>query len=98
MLNVFSGFSTARLASSRIPNNWVLMWGSSSPGSGHGVFIVGDTPYGTTLRSAPCSAHAGIGLLNSLPTTPSNEATSPGSYRRPSRLSKERFSNITTTT
>jgi hypothetical protein len=29
------------------------------------------TVYGTTLRSAPCSAHPRIGLLRSLPMTPS---------------------------
>src|SRR5215467_10802018 len=37
-------------------------------------------------------------LLRSFPVTPSKEATSPGSYSRPSRLSNERFSNIKTTT
>ena len=33
-----------------------------------------------------------------LPDHPSNDVTSPGSYSRPSRLSNERFSNMTTTT
>jgi hypothetical protein len=68
------------------------------PGSGFGASMLAATPYGTTLRSAPCSAHGGIGLLKCLPITPSNEATSPGWYNRPSRLSNDRFSNITDTT
>src|SRR5215831_12414549 len=55
------------------------------------------TVYGTTLRSAPCSAHAGMGLLRSLPITPSKFLPSPGPYRCPSTLSRERFSNSTTT-
>jgi phospholipase C len=54
--------------------------------------------YISTLRSMPCSAQSGIGLVSSLPSTPSNEATSPGWYSLPSRLSKVRFSNITETT
>jgi hypothetical protein len=81
-----------------LPNSCVLTCVYSSPGSGLGVSMFGATPYGTTPGSAPCSAHDGIGLLRSLPSTPSKEATSPGSYRRPSRLSNDRFSNITTTT
>jgi len=56
------------------------------------------TVYGTTLRSAPCSAHSGIGLVRSLPSTPSNALPSSGPYRRPSTLSSDRFSNSTTTT
>src|SRR6188472_4530679 len=54
-------------------------------------------PYGTTFRSAPCSAHSGIGLLRSFPRTPSNVFPSSGPYRRPSMLSSDRFSNRTTT-
>ena len=80
------------------PNSWVLTWVNSSPESGFGASMLVATPYGTTLRSAPCSAHGGIGLDRSLPSTPSNEATSPGWYSRPSRLSNDRFSNITVTT
>ena len=60
--------------------------------------MLAETPYGTTPPSAPCSAQAGIGLLRSLPITPSNASTSPGAYRRPSRLSNDRFSNSTSTT
>ena len=57
-------------------------------------------PYGTSLGAVPGSAstaQSGTGLDRSQPDTPSNEATSPGSYRRPSRLSNERFSNMITT-
>lgn len=68
---------------SMIPNSGVLTWVNSSPGSGLGVFMSAATPYGT-VPPAPCSAHEGTGLLRSLPVTPSNEATSPGSYKRPS--------------
>ena len=39
----------------------------------------------------------GTGFASDLPVTPSNACTSPGSYRRPSRLSNERFSNMRTT-
>ena len=55
-------------------------------------------PYGMSRGLAPVSAaHSGTGLLRSRPVTPSKNGTSPGSYRRPSRLSKERFSNMITT-
>src|SRR5215472_13360332 len=43
-------------------------------------------------------AQSGTGLTRSFPSTPSNEATSPGWYNRPSKLSNERFSNMRTTT
>src|SRR5262249_30682019 len=69
-----------------------------SPESGFGESMSVATVYGTTFRPAPCSAHSGIGLLSSLPSTPSKVLPSPGPYRRPSRLSNERFSNSTTTT
>ena len=60
------------------PNNWVLTCWYSSPGSGLGVFMPGATPYGTAVRPDPSAAQSGMGLLNSRPVTPSNEATSPG--------------------
>ncbi len=86
-------------AGSILPNSWVLTCGYSSPGSGLGVFMVGAMPYGTTPLPSPRSAaQSGIGLLRSFPATPSNDGTSPCSYRRPSRLSKDRFSNMITTT
>ena len=62
-----------------IPNSCVLMCWYSSPGSGLGVSMFVAIPYGTDPRSAPCSAQTGIGLLRSLPSTPSNDGTSPGS-------------------
>ncbi len=83
------------------PNNWVLTCGYSSPGSGEGEFMSVAVPYGTSRGAVPGSApaaHSGTGLDRSRPATPSNEATSPGWYRRPSRLSNERFSNMITTT
>src|SRR5262245_24907367 len=64
--------------------------------------IVGVAPAGgafhgsVTLRSAPCSAQSGIGLLSPLPITPSKVLPSPGAVH-PSTLSKDRFSNGTTT-
>ena len=79
-------------------NSWVLVWKNSSPESGFGESMSVATVYGTTLRSAPCSAHSGIGLVRSLPITPSKVLPSPGPYRRPSTLSSDRFSNNTTTT
>src|SRR5207342_2686584 len=87
-----------RLCSSNVLNSWVLVWYHSSPESGFGESMSVATVYGTTLRSAPCSAHAGIGLLRSLPMTPSNSVPSSRPYRWPSTLSNERFSNNTTTT
>ena len=39
-----------------------------------------------------------IGLVRSLPVTPSKVLPSCGPYRRPSTLSSDRFSNTTTTT
>src|SRR5207344_440021 len=86
------------LCSSSVLKSWVLVWKCSSPESGLGESMSVATVYGTTLRSAPCSAHAGIGLLRSLPMTPSNSLPSSGPYRWPSTLSNERFSNNTTTT
>src|SRR6185437_16874843 len=80
-----------------MPYSWVLVWKYSSPESGLGESMSVATVYGTTWRSAPCSAHAGIGLLRSLPTTPSKVLPSPGPYRCPSTLSRERFSNSATT-
>ena len=57
-----------------------------------------EIPYATCLGLVPAStAHSGIGLLSSRPVTPSKNGISPGSYRRPSRLSNERFSNMITT-
>ena len=56
------------------------------------------TVYGTVLRWAPCSAHSGIGLLRSLPITPSNVLPSSAPYRCPKRLSSDLFSNSTSTT
>ena len=82
------------------PNNWVLTCGYSSPGSGEGLFMLVAIPYGTSLGAVPGSASAaqsGTGLDRFRPATPSKAATSPGSYRRPSRLSNERFSNMITT-
>src|SRR4249919_4342207 len=87
-----------RLCSSNVLNSWVLVWYHSSPESGFGESMSVATVYGTTLRTAPCSAHAGIGLLRSLPITPSKFLPSPGPYRCPSTLSRDRFSNSTTTT
>ena len=46
----------------------------------------------------PVLGPLGHGVRQLLADPPSNDATSPGSYKRPSRLSKERFSNMTTTT
>src|SRR5262245_17075004 len=85
-----------RLWSSSVLNNWVLVWKYSSPEPGFGESMSVATVYGTTFRSEPCSAHSGIGLLNSFPTTPSKVLPSPGPYRCPSTLSRERFSNSTT--
>ncbi len=82
----------------RCRQRWVLVWGYSSPGSGSGASIPTEMPYGTTSPTAPCSAQSGTGLLKSLPTTPSNDSTSPGVYRHPSRLSNDRFSKSTSTT
>ena len=80
-----------------IPNNCVLTCWYSSPGSGSGVFMFGDTPYDTAPCSAPCSAHDGIGLDRSLPTTPSNEHLA--RLVEPSeKVVEKRFSNIRTTT
>src|SRR6478672_1656453 len=86
------------LWSSRTSKSWVLVWYHSSPESGLGESISVATVYGTTLRSAPCSAHDGIGLESSFPITPSNVLPSSGPYNLPSRLSRDRFSNSTTTT
>ena len=72
--------------------------GYSSPESGFGLSLSVATVYGTTLRSAPCSAHSGIGFDRSLPMTPSNVLPSSGPYRWPSTLSSERFSKMATTT
>src|SRR5580765_2246922 len=77
--------------------SWVLVWYHSSPESGFGESMSVATVYGTLFRSAPCSAHSGIGLLSSFPITPSKDLPSPGPYRWPSMLSSERFSNSTTT-
>src|SRR6478672_2921705 len=85
------------LWSSRTSNSWVLVWYHSSPESGLGESMSVATVYGTTRRSAPCSAHSGIGLLRFFPITPSNVLPSSGPYRWPSTLSKERFSKSTTT-
>src|SRR6516225_4432870 len=60
-----------------MPYSWVLVWKYSSPESGFGESMSVATVYGTTLRSAPCSAHAGMGLLRSLPMTPSKFLPSP---------------------
>ncbi len=65
----------------------VLVWYHSSPESGFGESMSVTTVYGTTLRSAPCSAHSGIGFVRSFPITPSNVLPSSGPYRRPSTLS-----------
>jgi hypothetical protein len=60
-------------------------------------------PYGTSLGAAPKiagsapAAQSGTGLDRSRPAMPAKDATSPGSYSRPSRLSNERFSNMITT-
>ena len=48
-----------RLWSSSVLYSWVLVWKYSSPESGFGESMSVATVYGTTLRSAPCSAHAG---------------------------------------
>ena len=95
---VISAASLNRLCSFRMLNSWVLVCGYSSPVSGLGLSMSVATVYGTTLRSAPCSAHSGIGFDRSLPITPSKVLPSPGPYRRPSTLSSDRFSNTTTTT
>ena len=58
--------------------SWVLVCGYSSPESGFGVSMPVATVYGTTLRSAPSSAHSGIGFDRSLPITPSNVLPSSG--------------------
>src|ERR1700683_1044124 len=82
---------------SMIPNNWALTCWYSSPGSGEGAFMLIAVPYGTgpgAVPGAAAAAQPGTGLERPSPATPANEATSPGSYRRPSRLSKERFSNM----
>src|SRR3974390_580899 len=99
----FQGVVTAapilkRLCSSSVLNSWVLVWKYSSPESGFGASMFVAIVYGTVFRSAPCSAHYGIGLLRSLPTTPSKVFPSPGPYRRPNMLSRDRFSNSTSTT
>ena len=49
------------------------------------------------VLAAQCQPRHRPVVVSSLPVTPSNEATSPGWYGRPSRLSKDRFSNITDT-
>ena len=86
-----------RLCSFRTLNSWVLVCGYSSPESGFGLSMLVATVYGTTLRSAPSSAHSGIGFERFLPITPSNVLPSSGPYRCPSTLSNDRFSNTTTT-
>jgi hypothetical protein len=99
----FDGALTAsptlnRLSSLRMLNSCVLVWKYSSPESGFGASMSVATVYGTVFRSALCSAHSGMGLLSSFPTTPSNVLPSSGPYRRPRRLSSDRFSNNTRTT
>ena len=59
--------SLKRFCSSRMLNNWVFVWNHSSPESGFGASMSVATVYGTTSRSAPCSAQPGIGLLSSFP-------------------------------
>ena len=87
-----------RFSSLKMLYSWVLVWGYSSPESGFGLSMSVATVYGTTWRSAPCSAHSGIGFDRFLPITPSKVLPSSGPYRWPSTLSNERFSNSTTTT
>ena len=67
-----------RLCSSSVLNSCVLVWYHSSPESGLGESMSVATVYGTTFRSAPCSAHSGIGLVRSLPMTPSKVLPSSG--------------------
>jgi hypothetical protein len=71
------------------------------------VLLPGVGVGGIHARRHPVRDHLAVGAVpgpvrdrvgSSLPITPSNEATSPGRYSRPSRLSKVRFSNITDTT
>ena len=83
------------------PNSWVLTCWYSSPESGDGTFMPAAVPYGTSFGAVPgtaSAAHSGTGLDRPSPVTPAKDATSPGSYRRPRRLSNERFSNMITTT
>lgn len=72
----------ARMAS-RWVNGWPRPQRSRNVAINHvwrceGAFHGPATAYGTTLRSAPCSAHAGMGLLRSFPRTPSNVLPSSG--------------------
>ena len=93
-----SSATLKRFSSLKMLYSWVLVWGYSSPESGFGLSMSVATVYGTTLWSAPCSAHSGIGFFRFLPITPSKVLPSSGPYRWPSILSNERFSNSTTTT
>ena len=44
------------------------------------------TVYGTTFRSAPCSAHSGIGLLSSFPITPVERLAVSGAVQVPEHV------------
>ena len=57
------------------------MCGYSSPESGFGLSMSVATVYGTVFRSAPSSAHSGIGFDRFLPITPSKVLPSSGPYR-----------------
>jgi hypothetical protein len=76
--SVASSPSLNRFCASRVLNNWVFVWKYSSPESGFGASMSVATVYGTILRSAPCCAHSGMGLLRFLPITPSKFLPSSG--------------------